>query len=305
MAKKMNRLPVPRGSKNELMVQHINSNGEAPSLAAKLFASKFRSDTCLDQDKYDKIILDFDDEWEYCLTKEDEIRLGEYAQNPALKSFVIEWNFGPASISTKTLLFKPTKITEGFSEGDGFITPLFDIYDFVCSGYDNVSRIGLLGVDQDGRGVVNMVAVNSRISTKSGQAMMNALSGGQAESFSERNILYASSFLLANRLLREYPEFLSSRKEALAIARQDSKKSKKKKKRAERNVIIVERTIYTLKDGAVVSDGTSKVEYTCPCWTVRGHWRHLRDGRKVWVRPYRKGKDRLCDDALVAKDYIV
>lgn len=305
MAQKMRRLPISRGTKDDFMVQHVNANGEEPSVAAKLFASKYRFDTCHSQDKYDRIILGVNDEWEYCFTEEDRAKLGEYAQSPALKSFVVEWTFDPDNIlSMKTFLFKPTKITECFSENGALITPLFDVYDFVCSGYDNVVRIGLLGVDQNGRGVVNMVAVHSRTNTENGQAILNALSGGQVESFSERNVLYASSFLLANRLLREYPEFLSSRKETLTITRQSGKSNKGKKKNAKRNVVKIERTIYELREGAVISDTTGKIEYTCPCWTVRGHWRHLRDGRKVWVRPYRKGKDRLCDDALIAKDYI-
>ena len=305
MAQKMRRLPISRGTKDDFMVQPVNVNGEESSVAAKLFASKYRFDTCHSQDKYDRIILGVNDEWEYYFTEEDRVRLGEYAQNPALKSFVVEWIFNHDDIfSTKTLLFKPTKITERFLENDALITPLFDVYDFACSGYDNVIRIGLLGVDQNGRGIVNMIAVNSRTNTEYGQALMNTWSGGQAEYFSERNVLYASSFLLANRLLREYPEFLSSRKETLTITRQSSKSNKGKKKSTKRNVIKIERTIYELREGAVVSDTTGRIEYTCPCWTVRGHWRHLRDGRKVWVRPYRKGKDRLCDDALVAKDYI-
>ena len=30
--------------------------------------------------------------------------------------------------------------------------------------------------------------------------------------------------------------------------------------------------------------------YLCPCWGVRGHWRHLKDGRKIWINAYKKGK---------------
>lgn len=304
MAQKMNSLLISAGEPTGFMIRHTNAHGEKPSTAARLFASKYTSDICQSQDRYDRVILGFDDEWEYCLTEADEFKLGEYAQDPVLRCFIVELALIPNSIATKALLFKPTKIKEQFLEDDVLITPLFDIYDFVCSYYDDVVRIGLLGVDQNGRGIVNMLAVNSRINTKRGQAMMDALFAGQRESYSERNTLYAASFLVVNKLLRDYPEFLSSRKETIEIAKQESRKGKSKKKSAKRNLVKV-RTIYELKEGAVISEETGKIEYTCPCWTVRGHWRHLKDGRKVWVRPYRKGKDRLCDDALVAKDYIV
>lgn len=31
-------------------------------------------------------------------------------------------------------------------------------------------------------------------------------------------------------------------------------------------------------------------QYHVDGWNVRGHWRHFKDGRKVFVKPYRKGK---------------
>ena len=31
---------------------------------------------------------------------------------------------------------------------------------------------------------------------------------------------------------------------------------------------------------------------TCPCWSVRGHYRHYKSGKTVWVSPYTKGKER-------------
>lgn len=31
---------------------------------------------------------------------------------------------------------------------------------------------------------------------------------------------------------------------------------------------------------------------TCPCWSVRGHYRHYKTGKTVWVSPYTKGKER-------------
>lgn len=30
----------------------------------------------------------------------------------------------------------------------------------------------------------------------------------------------------------------------------------------------------------------------CPCWGVAGHWRTYKSGKKVWIKPYRKGKQR-------------
>lgn len=43
----------------------------------------------------------------------------------------------------------------------------------------------------------------------------------------------------------------------------------------------------------------------CPCWGVMGHYRTLRSGRKVWIKPYRKGKQRNNPDAYVSKEYLL
>jgi hypothetical protein len=37
-----------------------------------------------------------------------------------------------------------------------------------------------------------------------------------------------------------------------------------------------------------VNDGTKRM-YTMEAWEVRGHWRTLRSGSKVWVNSYIKG----------------
>lgn len=41
--------------------------------------------------------------------------------------------------------------------------------------------------------------------------------------------------------------------------------------------------------------------YTCECWGVRGHIRHLKDGREIFIKPYKKGIKRNSIDE--GKDY--
>lgn len=42
---------------------------------------------------------------------------------------------------------------------------------------------------------------------------------------------------------------------------------------------------------------------TCPCWGVAGHMRTYKSGKQVWIRPYRKGKQRNNPTAYVPKEY--
>lgn len=42
---------------------------------------------------------------------------------------------------------------------------------------------------------------------------------------------------------------------------------------------------------------------TCLCWGVRGHERHLSNGKTVFVKPYQKGKERNKEKSFVGKEY--
>ena len=42
---------------------------------------------------------------------------------------------------------------------------------------------------------------------------------------------------------------------------------------------------------------------TCPCWGVAGHMRTYKTGKQVWIKPYRKGKQRHDPAAYVPKEY--
>ena len=49
------------------------------------------------------------------------------------------------------------------------------------------------------------------------------------------------------------------------------------------------------------SQGHHKI--TCPCWGVAGHMRTYKTGKQVWIKPYRKGKQRHNPAAYVPKEY--
>lgn len=42
---------------------------------------------------------------------------------------------------------------------------------------------------------------------------------------------------------------------------------------------------------------------TCPCWGVAGHWRNYKSGKRVWIEPYRKGRERRNPSAYKPKEY--
>lgn len=52
------------------------------------------------------------------------------------------------------------------------------------------------------------------------------------------------------------------------------------------------------------TSNSSKKNIHCPCWSVRGHYRHYKSGKVVFIRSYEKGKDKGNSKA-VDKTYIV
>ena len=60
----------------------------------------------------------------------------------------------------------------------------------------------------------------------------------------------------------------------------------------------VQRNIYIqLEDEEIYSAPSAATRiYALPLWSVSGHWRTLKSGRKVWIAPYHKGKDRFKDN---------
>ena len=50
------------------------------------------------------------------------------------------------------------------------------------------------------------------------------------------------------------------------------------------------------------SQARKKAEITCPCWGVRGHFRHYKNGKVVFIEPFMKGKEK---DAYKGKEYAL
>lgn len=74
---------------------------------------------------------------------------------------------------------------------------------------------------------------------------------------------------------------------------------KKSKGKGQRKIRLLKS--YTLiRTEPIVSHRHGKI--TCPCWGVRGHYRHYKSGKVVFIAAYQKGKDR---SRYTSKEYVV
>lgn len=53
------------------------------------------------------------------------------------------------------------------------------------------------------------------------------------------------------------------------------------------------------------SCGRNGERFSCPAWGVRGHYRHLKNGKVIFVRPFVKGKERANAGAYKEKEYRI
>lgn len=55
--------------------------------------------------------------------------------------------------------------------------------------------------------------------------------------------------------------------------------------------IVIGNVSIALREGSKLTR-KKVLERKCTCWSVRGHVRHYKDGREIWIKPYKKGSDR-------------
>lgn len=214
---------------------------------------------------------------------------------PSLKEFVLKLK-DASGRGENTVLFKETVVPEREPVMDGKLIrtdrPLLDVYFFFGKGRtaDVVVNMGSCRFE-DGEGKYMTATYQRPVWAKDWQILEE---GYLIELF--RYVKFG--YMLIQKALYERPVVfceVSSRK----VSRLPyGGKGDRKKKRAVKAVRVMrtnaeEFARYTKKQR----------EISCPCWGVIGHWRNCKSGKKVWVRPYRKGRERDNPEAYSPKEY--
>ena len=103
---------------------------------------------------------------------------------------------------------------------------------------------------------------------------------------------------LCNRILINS----ANREEVVRKTLHNKKNSNNTGKSSENKVFLFNDIIKYIYEES--TSNSSKKNINCPCWSVRGHYRHYKSGKVVFVRSYEKGKDKGNSKA-VDKTYIV
>lgn len=115
--------------------------------------------------------------------------------------------------------------------------------------------------------------------------------------FSNLVVNYISLFAFVNYRLLDNAECFD-----VKCIRVEKNRDKKNHQRRERNIIRSYKC-YTLKSDYPNSSITRR-NMVCPAWEVRGHYRHYKSGKTIYISPFMKGKKR-CSESPRDKEYRV
>lgn len=114
---------------------------------------------------------------------------------------------------------------------------------------------------------------------------------------------YVDSITGIHPAVMSYMEFYKEERDRVSYTKHRILHSKQKKNgKKKKSVKPITMYTYTLHPSEDHTGDKDKQQYNrmTESWLVRGHWRNLKDGRKVWVKSYVKGKQ---DDDREPNEY--
>ena len=105
-------------------------------------------------------------------------------------------------------------------------------------------------------------------------------------------------FLAVNYFIKNIPSSYQVSTKKVASTIETGKGHNKRYK----EVIHLEKS-YTFENLKKMSRTHLKHVFSCLCWGVRGHYRHMKSGKVIFIQPFKKGKERNNMSALREKEY--
>ena len=120
----------------------------------------------------------------------------------------------------------------------------------------------------------------------------------------DRFAVFGHLYSIVQHLLLNRPELVVKNTVRSAVVANENKKHKHN--RSKKRKVQTYRTItVNYEELAKVEASRPPREYSCLAWGVIGHWRHYKDGKRVWVTAHVKGKERNKPEAYDGKEYVV
>ena len=109
---------------------------------------------------------------------------------------------------------------------------------------------------------------------------------------------FINIFLAVNYFIKHIPSSYQETKKKVAETIEVGKGHSKKYKQ----VVHLERE-YNFDNLKKITKTHLRHIFTCLCWGVRGHIRHYKNGKTIFIQPFKKGKERNNMEAFSGKEY--
>lgn len=99
----------------------------------------------------------------------------------------------------------------------------------------------------------------------------------------------------AERIYAAMSYIMTTERKRVEKQRTTQKASPKKKhesKSENKSIYLLSEIVDYVNDNGLLIKPSGNHKITCPCWSVRGHYRTYKSGKKVFVKPFEKGKER-------------
>lgn len=203
--------------------------------------------------------------------------------SPSLREFVLTLK-DSAGRGENAIIFKKSILPKStLRKGDMLITttPLIDAYFLLGfgKGTDVVVNMGAQRMEtEDGRHLD--CSYQQAVWTRDPQIV-------EDDYFQEYARYIKFAYMLVQKALYDRPTVFTKVSSCRVGHPTHKSGSHKKKKRTVKAVRVLH-----INDEEFASYVKTQRVITCPCWGVIGHWRTYKSGKKVWVEPYRKGRER-------------
>ena len=120
----------------------------------------------------------------------------------------------------------------------------------------------------------------------------------------DRFAVYGHLYSIVQHLLLNRPELVVENTVRSAPINHPNKKHNNKHQK-KRKVQTYRTITANYEELAKFESSRPPREYSCLAWGVIGHWRHYKDGKRVWINAHVKGKERNKPESYDSKEYVV
>jgi hypothetical protein len=225
--------------------------------------------------------------------------------NPALEEFTVictDGSFVTTICFRRSIMYGQKFVTRLGNSTVSILVPYIDAYVYMNNNGTRQDVVIALGKSTitNGEHTITCSTQQAVWARKNGLYLSMCETDNRSEIEFPRDVKLI--YMAVQHAFRNRPEvFLHSEVRTPVV----NSKSKNKKARHETKKFHTVKIIHINYEELIRVPSTTHYQMTCPCWGVAGHWRNYQSGKRIWIKPYRKGAERDNAEKYLPKSYAI